>query len=174
MVAALPWKITDSCRWYLSHVTLFSLVSCLYLVTVINEVMLGCVNGGFSILLQSSVGLLATRRISDSSRTRAVQLCSPPHILILRLVATWEISLTSSSINRMVGIALSRGITAALKRVSTMRSMAAPGVDIVLLVLMLSYYDNSITTVRQWLLIGQVDNAVIELWLFTCTVAGPP
>ena len=26
--------------------------------------------------------------------------------------------------------------------------------------------------VRQWLLIGQVDNAVIELWLFTCTVAG--
>ena len=28
------------------------------------------------------------------------------------------------------------------------------------------------SSVRQWLLIGQVDNIVIELWLFTCTVAG--
>ena len=27
---------------------------------------------------------------------------------------------------------------------------------------------------RQWLLIGQVNNIVIELWLFTCTVAGSP
>ena len=61
----------------------------------------------------------------------------------------------------MVGTALIRGITAALKRASTMRLTAAPGVDIVLLVLMLSYYDNSITTVRQWLLIGKVDNVVI-------------
>ena len=69
---------------------------------------------------------------------------------------------------------MSRGITDALKRASNMRSTAAPGVDIVLLVLLLSYYDNSITTVRQWLLIGQVDNVVIELWLFTCTVAGSP
>ena len=74
----------------------------------------------------------------------------------------------------MVGIALRRGITAALKRALTMRSTAAPGVDIVLLVLLLSYYNNSITTVRQWLLIGQVDNIVIELWLFACTVAGYP
>ena len=28
--------------------------------------------------------------------------------------------------------------------------------------------------VRQWLLIGKVDNVVIELWVFTCTVAGYP
>ena len=55
-----------------------------------------------------------------------------------------------------------------------MRSTAAPGVDIVLLVLLLSYYDNSITTVRQWLLIGKVDNVVVELWLFTCTFASYP
>ena len=55
-----------------------------------------------------------------------------------------------------------------------MRSTAAPGVDIVLLVFMLSYHNNSITTVRQWLLIGQVDNVVVELWLFTCSVAGSP
>ena len=74
----------------------------------------------------------------------------------------------------MVGIALSRGIMAALKRDSTMRSTSAPGVDIVLLVLLLLYYNNYITTVRQWLLIGQVDKVVIELWLFTCKVAGSP
>ena len=128
---------------------------------VFNGVMSGCVNGGFSILLQSSVGSLATRRISDSSRTRARQPCSHPHTLVLRLVATWVIALTSLSIGRMVGIALSRGITAALKRSSTMRLTVAPGVDIVLLVLMLSYCDNSITTVRQWLLIGKVDEVVI-------------
>ena len=48
----------------------------------------------------------------------------------------------------------------------------APGVDVVLLVLLLLYNDNSITTVRPWLIIGQVDNVIIELWLFTCTVAG--
>ena len=29
-------------------------------------------------------------------------------------------------------------------------------------------------TVIQWILIGKVDNVVIELWLFTCTVAGYP
>ena len=74
----------------------------------------------------------------------------------------------------MVGIALIRGIMDALKQALTMRSTEAPGMYIVLLVLLLSYYNNSITTVRQWLLIGKVDNVVIELWLFTCTVAGYP
>ena len=87
---------------------------------------------------------------------------------------TCAIALTSALIDRMVGIALSRGNTAALKRASTMRSTEAPGVDIVVLVLLLSCYDNSITTVRQWLLIGKVDNVFIELWVFTCTVAGYP
>ena len=33
----------------------------------------------------------------------------------------------------------------------------APGVYIVVLVLLLSCYDNSITTFRQWLIIGKVD-----------------
>ena len=84
------------------------------------------------------------------------------------------IALTSLSINRMMGITLSCGKTAALKQASTIRSTEAPGVDIVVLVLLLSCYDNSITTVRQWLLIGKVDNLVIELWVFTCTVAGYP
>ena len=74
----------------------------------------------------------------------------------------------------MVGITFSRGITAALNWASTMKSTAAPGVDVVFLVLMLSYYDNYITTVRKWLLIVQVDNVVIELCLFTCTVIGSP
>ena len=74
----------------------------------------------------------------------------------------------------MVDIALSHGITVNLKRASTMRLTAAPGMDIVLLVLLLFYYDNYITTVRQWLLIGQVENVVIELLLFSCTVAGSP
>ena len=46
----------------------------------------------------------------------------------------------------MVGIALSRGKTAALKRALTMRLTAAPGVDIVVLVILLSCYDNYITT----------------------------
>ena len=74
----------------------------------------------------------------------------------------------------MVGIALSRGKTTALKRALTMRSTEAPGVDIVVIVLLLSCYNNSITTVRQWLIIGKVDNFVIELWVFTCTAAGWP
>ena len=68
-------------------------------------VMLGCVNGGLSILSQLSVGSLATWRISVSSRTRARHPCSLPHILVLRLVATYAIALTSLSIYRMVGIA---------------------------------------------------------------------
>ena len=89
------------------------------------------------------------------------QPCSPPHILVLRLVETCDIALTSSLINRMVGIAFSRGNTAALKRASTMRSTEAPGVDIVVLILLLSCYDNSIMTVRQWLLIGKFDNVII-------------
>ena len=67
----------------------------MYSVTVVNGVMSGCVNGGFSILLQLSVGLLATRHISDSWRTRARKPCSSPYIMVLRLVATWEIALTS-------------------------------------------------------------------------------
>ena len=29
-------------------------------------------------------------------------------------------------------------------------------------------------SVRQWIIVGQVDNVVLELWLFTCTVAGSP
>ena len=33
---------------------------------------------------------------------------------------------------------------------------------------------SNVESVRQWLLIGKVDNIVIELWLFTCTVAGYP
>ena len=61
----------------------------------------------------------------------------------------------------MVGIASSRGNTAALKRALTMRSKEVPGVDIVVLFLLLSCYNNSITTVRQWILIGKVDNVVI-------------
>ena len=76
-------------------------------------------------------------------------------------MATYAIAFTSLSINRMVGIALIRGKTAALKRFLTMRSMEAPGVDIVVLVLLLSCYDNSITTVIQWLLIGKVNKVVI-------------
>ena len=47
--------------------------------------------------------------------------------------------------------------------------------DIVAVVLLLSCYDNSITSVRQWLHIGEVDNDVIELWVSTsntCTAAG--
>ena len=44
--------------------------------------------------------------------------------------------------------------------------------DIVVLVILISCYNNSIITVRQWLLIGKDDNIVIELWVFTCTVAG--
>ena len=63
----------------------------------------------------------------------------------------------------MVGIALIRGIMDALKQALTMRSTEAPGVYIVLLVLLLSYYNNSITTVRQWLLIGKVDNAIYRI-----------
>ena len=35
-------------------------------------------------------------------------------------------------------------------------------------------YSNIMIIVRQWLLIGQVDNVVLELWLFACTVAGSP
>ena len=173
-IAALPWKMTASWRWYSSQVTLCSLVSSLSSVTFFKGVMSRCVKGGFSILSQLSVGLLATWRILVSSRTRARQLCNPPHILVLRLVATCAISLTSSSINSTVDIALSHGKTAALKRASTMRSTAAPGVERFVLVLMLSCYDNSITTVKQWLLIGKVDNVVIELWVFTCTAAGWP
>ena len=173
-IAALPWKITASWRWYSSHITLCSLVSCLSSVTVVNGVMSGCINGCFSILSQSSVGSLVTRRISDSSGTRDRQPCSPPHILVLRLVSTWTIYFTSLSIDRMVGISLSRGITAALKRTSTMRSTLATGVGILLCVLLLLYSNNSITTLRQWLLIGKVDNVVTELWLFTCTVAKYP
>ena len=65
------------------------------LVTIVNRVMLGCVNGGFSILLQSSVGSLATRRISDFSRMRTRQTCRPPHILVFRFVAIWAIAFTS-------------------------------------------------------------------------------
>ena len=61
---------------------------------------------------------------------------------------------------------------AALKQALTIRSTEAPGVDIFVLVLLLSCYDNYITTVRQWLLIGKVDNFVIELWVFKCTAAG--
>ena len=74
----------------------------------------------------------------------------------------------------MVGIALSCGETAALKRASIMRLTEAPGVDIVVLVLvlLLSCYNNSITTVTQWLLIGKVDKVVIELWVSTCMAAG--
>ena len=87
----------------------------------------------------------------------------PPHILVLRLVETCAIALTSSLIDRMAGISLSRGKTAALKWASTMRSTAAPGVDIVAVVLLLPCYDNSITSVRQWLHIGEVDNDVLEL-----------
>ena len=71
------------------------------------------------------------------------------------------IAMTSSLIYRMVVTALSQEKTAALKRASTMRSTAAPGVDIVVLVLLFSRYDNSITTVRQWLLVSKVDNIVI-------------
>ena len=52
-----------------------------------------------------------------------------------------------------------------------MRSKEALGVDIVVLVILLLCYNNSITTVIQWLLIGKVDNVVIELWVFTFTVA---
>ena len=103
-----------------------------------------------------------------------MQPCNTPHILVMRLVETCEIALTSLSIDRMVVIALIYGETAALNRASTMRLIAAPGVDIVALVLLLSCYNNSITTVKQWLLIGKVDNIIIELWLFTCTVAGYP
>ena len=76
-------------------------------------------------------------------------------------MATCAIDLMSLSIERMMGIALSRRKTAALNRASTMRSTEAPGVDIVVLVLLLLCYNNSITTVRQWLLIGKVDNIVI-------------
>ena len=172
MISALPWKMTASWRWCSSHVTLFSLVSCLYLVTVVKGVMSGCVNGGLSILPQLIVGSLATWRISVYSRTRSRHPCSPPHILVLRLVETCAIDLTSSLIDRMVRIALSHWKTATLKRASTMRSTEAPGVDIVILVLLLLCYNNSITNVRQWLLIGKVDNFVIELWVFTCTAAG--
>ena len=87
--------------------------------------------------------------------------------MVFRLVSTCAIDLTSLSINRMVGIALSLGKNAALKRASTMRLTAATGVDIVALVLLLSCYNNSITSVRQWLIIGKVDNDVIELWVST-------
>ena len=69
----------------------------------------------FSILLQLSMGSLATWRISVSSRTKDRQPCSPPQILVLRLVATCAIAFTSSFIDRVVGIVLSRGNTAALK-----------------------------------------------------------
>ena len=58
-----------------------------------------------------------------------------------------------------------------------MSSTAAPGVDIVALVTLLLCYDNSITPVRQWLLIGKVYNDVIELWVSTsntCTAAVRP
>ena len=58
-----------------------------------------------------------------------------------------------------------------------MRLAAAPGVDIVAVVLMLSCYDNTITYVIQWLHIGEVDNDVIVLWVSTsntCTAAGRP
>ena len=87
-------------------------------------------------------------------------------------MVTYAIALTSLSINRMVGITSSHGNTAPLKRVLTMRLTEAPGVDIVVLVILLSCYNNSIITVRQGLLIGKDDNIVIELWVFTCTVAG--
>ena len=106
-----------------------------------------------------------------------MQPCNTPHILVMRLVETCEIALTSLSIDRMVVIALIYGETAALNRASTMRLIAAPGVDIVALVLLLSCYNNPITSVRQSLLIGKVDNDVIELWVSnsnTCTVAGRP
>ena len=46
-----------------------------------------------------------------------------------------------------------------------------PGVEIFILVLLLLCYNNTITTVKQWLLISKVDNVAIELFLFTCTVA---
>ena len=67
-----------------------------------------------------------------------MQPCIPPHILVLRLVATCVIDLTSLSINTMVGIALSRGNMAALKQASTMRLTEATNVDILVLVLLLS------------------------------------
>ena len=72
----------------------------------------------------------------------------------------------------MVGIALSFGETDALKQALTTRSTEAPGVDIVVLVLLLLCYNNSITTVRQWILIGKVDNVIKELWVFTSMSAG--
>ena len=60
---------------------------------------------------------------------------------------------------------MSRGKTAAMKRASTMRSTAAPGLYIVAVVLWLSCHDNTIASVSQWLHIGEVDNDVIVLWV---------
>ena len=76
----------------------------------------------------------------------------------------------------MLGIVLSCGGKSTLKQYSNMRSTAAPGVDIVFFFL-LSCYDSSITYVRQWLHIGEVDNVIIELWVSTsntCPAAGRP
>ena len=100
-----------------------------------------------------------------------------PHILVLGLVATCAIALTSFSIERMVSIALSYRKTATLKRASNMRLTAALGVDIVAVVILLLCYDNSITSVRRLLHIGEVDNNVIELCVATsntCTSFGRP
>ena len=80
--------------------------------------------------------------------------------MVMRLMATCAIALKSLLIDRMVGITLSHGKTTALKRTSTMRSTAAPGVEIVVIIILLSCYNNSITTVRKWLLIGKFDNVV--------------
>ena len=91
-IAALPCKMMDSWGWYSSQVTLCSLLSCFSLVTVVNGVIPWCMNGGFYVLSQLSVGSLATWRISVSLRMRDGQPCSPPHILVLRLVATFEIA----------------------------------------------------------------------------------
>ena len=85
-------------------------------------------------------------------------------------MATCEIDLTSSSVDRMVGIALSRRETDALKLSLTMRSTAAPGVDIVAVVLLLSCYGNTIMSVRQWLHIDEVDNGIIVLWVSTSSI----
>ena len=60
----------------------------------------------FSILSQLSMGSLETWRISFSLRKRNRQPCNTPHILVLRLVATYAIALTVLLINKMVDIEL--------------------------------------------------------------------
>ena len=66
---------------------------------------------------------------------------------------------------------------AALKRALNMRLTAAMDVDIVALVLLSLCYNNSVTSVRKWLMIFNVDNDVIESWVSTsstCTAANWP